>query len=434
MTEPAVPQGVPDTVPQLAQVRVPLRDAGAVLATPDAQGRTPIVVVVSRPNRIMVPLLVVGLVVAATGVIAGMSGGSPLLPPASVLVGLVLAILAVARSFFVQVPEGATALLLRKGAHAGTLGPGSNVLPPWIATSHLVTRREIPFDPPIVDAPTRDNVRASVDSLLTLQITDPFRFVYQITAADFDAVLAASCQDALRRMIRALTWNQIADLTRQATEGLRAELSAAAAPYGVEVSQVTITDASPPAAFLRSEEARELAILQRTEQAEQHVLAQRRQHDAEELAHQQVLAQVARERAALELARQEAENKRQVADIEMATTIARLARLEEALARYPNAAKYDFEGAQLEAVRALAANTRAVVQLGSPEALGQALLFRDVLQPPASDAREQGTAGSPGDAQGNGQDAAGTANREPSREPGREASDLAEVPWERRAS
>jgi regulator of protease activity HflC (stomatin/prohibitin superfamily) len=371
---------------QLAQVKVGLREAGDILANPDAAGRTPIVIVVARPNRIEVPGLLAATVAAGTGIVGLLLWENPLVFSLCLAAAICIAAITVLRSFFVQVPEGANGLLLRKSAHAGTVGPGSHIIPPWIAVSHLVTRREIPYDAPIVEAPTRDNVRAWVDSLITIQIVEPYRFVYNITAYDFDAVLAASCQDELRRMVRNMTWDQIGDLTRGESSGLCASLSEDVATYGVTVSKVTITYARPPTDFLLSEEARQLAVLQRAEHAERHTLAQRRQSDEDELARQRSLARVGREREELEIRIQEAEAQGRVADIQTEATIHRLAKLEEALARFPNAAKYDFEGAQLDAVRALATNSRAVVQMGNASDVGRAFVVRDILHGAADEA------------------------------------------------
>jgi len=365
--------------PQLAQARVPLVDAGEVLSSPDATGRTPIVVAVIHPNRVRGPILTLAAVVVGAGVVAGLLAGQALIIIAGVIAGIAIAIFAVFRAFFIQVPEGANGLLLRKGAYSGTLGPGNHVVPPWIAISHLVTRREIPYDSPVVEAPTRDNVRVAVDSLIAIQIAEAHRFVYNITAADFDAFLAAACQDALRRLVRSMTWDQVADLTKQETDALREQLSSDVETYGVKVSTVTITYARPPTDFLLSEEARQLAVLQRAEQTERHTLALQRQGDEDDLTRHRALARISREREELQIRIQEAEAKQRVAELEVQATIDRLAKLEDALARYPNAAKYDFEGAQLEAVRSLATNTRAVVQMGSASDVGRAFVIRDIL-------------------------------------------------------
>jgi regulator of protease activity HflC (stomatin/prohibitin superfamily) len=223
-----------------------------------------------------------------------------------------------------------------------------------------------------------------------INIADPYRFVFNITAADFDAVLAAFCQDALRRMVRTMTWDQVGDLTQRETDDLRAALDADVEAYGARVSRVTITYARPPADFLLSEEAKQLSVLQRAEHAERHALAQRQQSDEDEIAHQRALARVSREREELQIRVQEAEAKRLVAELEADAIIGRLAKLEEALERFPQAARYDFEGAQLDAVRALATNSRAFVQLGTTDDMGRAFIIRDFVHGALGDSPANG--------------------------------------------
>jgi hypothetical protein len=95
---------------------------------------------------------------------------------------------------------------------------------PWIAVSHIVTRRQIPFELAGCEAPTRDNVRARMDLLLTFVIGDPGRFVYAIAAPDFDLVMQAAGHDGVRAIFRALTSNtravvqfgQLSDVIRTA--------------------------------------------------------------------------------------------------------------------------------------------------------------------------------------------------------------------------
>src|SRR5262245_26070702 len=130
MSEPAQldPYSAP-SYPQLAQARVPLVDAGEVLSSPDATGRTPIVVAVVHPSRIRGPILTLAGAVAGIGFVVGLLLDLVLILIGGVIAGIAIAVFAVFRSFFVQVPEGANGLLLRKGAYAGTLGPGSHVVP-----------------------------------------------------------------------------------------------------------------------------------------------------------------------------------------------------------------------------------------------------------------------------------------------------------------
>jgi len=215
------PQGENVGTGQLVQLRVPLDQAADAFAQPDNQGRTPIVVMPLTPSRVQPGLLLIGVAAVAVGFLVMRFIGLPDLTPWVILAGLGLIVVAVWRSFWLLVPEGTTALLMKGGRHVGTKGGGRHFVSPWVAVSHLVTRREIPYDAPVFETPTRDNVRASIDTLITFAITDPYRFVYNITADDFDQVLQASCQDALRTMVRQVTLDKVMDVGTTETDALR---------------------------------------------------------------------------------------------------------------------------------------------------------------------------------------------------------------------
>jgi regulator of protease activity HflC (stomatin/prohibitin superfamily) len=386
---------------QLTQARVPLEEAAEAFTLRDASGRIPIVVLPVRAGRVNLQLLLAAGVALAVAVVVWLFFDRFDLFLLAAVVAVVLAVFGLRQAFLVPVPEGTNALLAQRGRFLRTIGPGVHRIPPYIAVSHLVTRREIPFDVPMTEAATEDNVRATVDSLVTFAIADPFRFVYNISADDFDHVFQAICQEALRAMVRRLPSSQVSDLHGQDKGELRAAIGAVVAPYGVEVRATVTTYAQPPAEFLQSQEARQLAVLQRAEQAERQALAQRRQADAEALARQEALARVAREQDTLQAEVQRAEARRHLAEAEAAVEELRLARLEERLRRFPQASQWEWEGARLEVARALAGNTRAVLQVGNADQIAHALVVRDVLAEgaprpsPTAQTTEDGASGSP---------------------------------------
>lgn len=376
-TEPEVP-GI--DYAQLSQVRVPLDRAGDVFAQKDARGRTPVILVPVNPHRIRNEFVIAGLIVLAAGFVAGTLLDRWVWPSMGSVLGIGLIAFGVYRSFLVRIPEGAAALLSRAGRHIRTLEAGSQVVPPWFAVSHLVTRREIPYDVPAVDALTKDHVRAKVDTLITFVITDPYRFVFSITADDFDEVLLAACLDAIRAQVRRLPTEKIADLTRQETSALREALTAEVEPYGVTIRKINVTDARPPEDFLRTQESRQLAVFQRSEQTEKQALAERLQVDAEALARKRIIAEVEREREALRAQVQQAETRKRLAELEAETEELRLSTLEQRLEKYPHAAVYEMQRAQLEIARALAGNARAVLQIGDADDILRAFVMREFLE------------------------------------------------------
>jgi regulator of protease activity HflC (stomatin/prohibitin superfamily) len=351
--------------PQLVQLRVPLEDVAEVMSTPDAEGRLPIVVQPSHALRIRNELVVAGVIVLALGVLLNLD---IFVRGTFMTVAGVLIVLGVFRSFLVQVPMGAQAVLLRRGQFYKTIGPGTKIVPPWVPVSHIVTTRETPFDAPAMAIPTKDNVRTSVDMILTFSITAPEKFVFTISATDFDQVCQATCQESVRLLIRDKDSDQVLDITDADNQRLRATIGAVLEQYGVTVVRVVVTHVLPPIEFIASREARRLAGVQRAEEVEQHALEMLRQADREELQRQEIGAR----RQQIELAAQ--------------NEVARLERLEARLREYPNALRWDVESQRLEVARALAANTRAMVQVGPGVDVAGALLMH-TLPDEASDGK-----------------------------------------------
>jgi regulator of protease activity HflC (stomatin/prohibitin superfamily) len=367
---------------QLTSVRVPLDQAADAFVSPDASGRTPIVVLTQRQNRIGNLPLLIGFVILIGGIVWAVLAGNPLLGGAAVPLSLLFFVLAIFRSFLVRIPEGAYGLLQSRGKYLRTIESGTQVLPPWIVVSHVVSRRIIPFEVPVNEAPTQDNVRSSVQVLVTFTISDPYRFVYSISAGDFDQVFQAACQNTMRAMVRQISSDEVNNLTRQDTSELREALSKASDPYGVKIVKVNIIYALPPADFVRSYEGRQLALLRQAEHAEQQALAQRTQADEETLARQAVIARVEREREELQLQIQQAEIRKHVVELEAEAEELRLAKLQERLQNYLQAAEWEWAGEQLGVARGLASNTHAIVQVGSGGAgdIARAFLMRDLAQ------------------------------------------------------
>jgi regulator of protease activity HflC (stomatin/prohibitin superfamily) len=391
-------QDIHEDYSQLTQLTVPLEHAAAAFATKDESGRVPIVVVPERPFRLKIEIIGLGLILLIAGTAGGAYLGSNLLIGISILFGLLMVVLGVYRSYYLRIPEGVQALLAKGGRYSATIGSGPQVLPPWIAITHLITRREIPFEVPVIQAPTKDNVRADFNTLITFVISEPYRFVYNISTDDFDLVFQAICQDTIRSMIRETNSEQVNDLVLQDHTKLREDLNNEMEPYGVSIMRINIISAQPPADFMLSQEAQKLAELQQAEQAERQALAMRRQTDEDALARQRVIAQVEREREELQLEVQRAETQARVVELEARAEALRLAELEERLRHYPEAMQWEWAGTQLEAIRALATNSRVVIQVGDADMLVRSLIMRDMGQETSSSVIEgidPGTAAAP---------------------------------------
>ncbi len=364
---------------QLYQVRVPLDQAASAFDTRDAGGRFPIVLISERLSRINNDMVWIGIGTVVAGILASVLLNEWTWASIGVPVGIAIIAFGLYRSFILRVPEGANALLSMGGKYVRTLSSGSHIIPPWILVTHLVTRRQIPFDAPVLESPTVDNVRVNVDMLVTFSITDPYRFVYSISADDFDQVFLAACQDALRTVVRQVTSDEVFDLNIKQAKELADAINSGMESYGVVINKVNITYAGPPTEFMQSKEAQRLAVLQRLEQQERQALALQRQADEDELAHRREIARINREREALQIKVQNAEAKRRIVELKAQAEELRLEMLEDRLKKYPIAAQYDVESAQMEIARSLAGNTRAIVQVGKGGEIAQALMLGEIL-------------------------------------------------------
>ncbi len=386
MPDEVIPIKTETTATQLVQVRVPLDQASEAFAVRDATGRIPIVLVPQQLNRVRNEPMIAGALVLFGAILLHLMFDQAILIPLGLLAALVLILIGLYRSFIVRVPEGTNALLARGGRYIKTINSGTHIISPIVVVTHLVTRREIPFDVPVLQAPTKDNVRASVDTLITFSIADPFKFVYSISADDFDQVFQSACQDGLRHLVRSINAEQVADLTKRDLVSFREGLNAEMESYGVQVSKITITCAQPTAEVMQSLEGRQLAIVQQAEQVEKQLLAQHRQKDQEDLARQEVLARVEREKELLRLKLQEAEIRRQLVEMDEAAARYHLEQLQQRLHDFREAAEWEYQGEQLEVARALAGNSRAVIQIGAASEVLRAFTLREMLtdQEPAA--------------------------------------------------
>ena len=350
---------------QLTQARVDLEDAGEAFTVPDASGRLPIVLLPKQPFRIRNEFVIAGAIAIVVGFVLDLSlqvrGGL-------IGVGALLVFLGVFQSFMVAVPEGARALLLKSGRYWRTVGAGRHVVPPWIVVSHVVTVREIPFNALVAETPTVDDVRVDIEVLMTFTISAPEKFVFAISAPDFDQVCQAAAQDAIRLLVRSKSSDEILDLTADDADLLRTRIGSAIAAYGVDIQRVVITHVLPPRPFMASRESRKLAAVQRDEQTDRHALEERLLADREALERQRITAQ--RERIELESANEDL----------------RLQHLQARLIAYPQAARRDLDDQRLAVARALAGNSRAMVQVGSGGDVADALIVRSLADETADGA------------------------------------------------
>jgi regulator of protease activity HflC (stomatin/prohibitin superfamily) len=343
---------------QLTQQRVRLRRAAETFATPDDAGRYPIVVLVKQGGRFQVEVILVAAAVAAAAVLLPLG---PILTVVGLVAAVALFLAGSARAVLTPVPEGTQAVLAERGRFLRVTGPGVQRVPPTVTVTHLVTTREIPFGTLVRAIPTADDVRVDIEVLFTFKIEDPGKFVYNTTAPDFDAVCLGSAQATVREIARSIKSEGVLDMVGRESEVIRDALSSALELYGVRVTRVLVVRVDPPPDFLATREARRLAMIRTSQQEEQAGLDRRVQADRDALARQEAQARAEREMEKAELA---AAIRRRKIELEAGTEALRLEKLQERLARFPDAVRWDWAGERLKVARKLAGNSRAMLQIG----------------------------------------------------------------------
>jgi regulator of protease activity HflC (stomatin/prohibitin superfamily) len=361
---------------QLTQQRVPLRRAAETFATPDDAGRYPIVVLVKQGGRFQAQVLLVAGSVAAAALLLPLG-------PVLTIVGLVIAIALLfagsARAVLVPIPEGTQAVLAERGRFLRVAGPGTQRVAPTVVVTHLVTTREIPFGTLVRAAPTADDIRVDIEILYTFRIDDPGKFVYNTTAPDFDAVCQGAAQATVREIARTVESERALDVVGRESEPIRAALTAALERYGVTVIGVIVVRVDAPPEMMATREARRLAVMRTSGQEQQAGLEQRVQADRDALARQEAKARFERAQEQAELA--SAVRRREI-ELEGETEALRLEKLQERLAAYPEAARWDWAGERLKVARELAGNSRAIIQLGGSGDLADALVAGSSMERP----------------------------------------------------
>lgn len=361
---PASPEPVrldepePTAAPHLQITEVEAGSLGAAEAIErrDAYGRVPVVVRVRRQPPIRMEAVLLAVALGASGLLLPVF----LALKAVIIVGAVLALaIGFLARIFIRIPPGTVGLTVRGGRPGAVLEAGVHTTSPVVVLTHVVTTRDIAFDVPVSEVRSRDGVAVTVDLMLTLRITEPATFAYQVATGDADALVHAAAQDAVRSTLRGIEALDALDLGPEQAATLRSSIDETLGRFGISVHSVSFTRVTLPAAFTASLEARRLAAVQLAEAADAFALEERRLSN----------------RAALIV--QEAEARQLAVEKEAVAEALRLQRLEERIAANPRAAAYDLEVSRIRVVKRLAGNSRAVVSLNSPDLIATSLISRD---------------------------------------------------------
>jgi len=160
-----------------------------------------------------------------------------------VLVVVFLAVVLVLMSIKILRPYE-RGVIERLGRYMRTADPGLAIILPFFDTLIRVDMRERVMDVPPQAVITRDNVSVEVDAVVYMQITDPFRSIYEIRSYMLASTKLA--QTSLRNIIGEMELDQTLTSRDVINDELRTIMDQATDKWGVKVNRVEIQKIDPP--------------------------------------------------------------------------------------------------------------------------------------------------------------------------------------------
>ncbi len=135
-------------------------------------------------------------------------------------------------------------LVERLGRYQRTLGPGLNLVVPFMDTVLKVDMREVVIEVPPQLVITKDNVNVEVDAIIYAQVTDPARSRYEIS----NYIIAATklAQTNLRNVIGETDLDACLSSRDKINLQLRDVMDTSTDKWGVKVNRIELQRIDPP--------------------------------------------------------------------------------------------------------------------------------------------------------------------------------------------
>jgi len=160
-----------------------------------------------------------------------------------VLVFLVLVIVTLVLGVRI-VPQGSKHVVQRLGKYHKTLGPGLNIIIPYIdSVAYKVTSKDIVLDIPSQEVITRDNAVIIANAVAYINIIAPEKAVYGVE--NYQIAIQNLVQTSLRSIIGEMDLDDALSSRDQIKAKLKTAISDDIADWGITMKTVEIQDINP---------------------------------------------------------------------------------------------------------------------------------------------------------------------------------------------
>ncbi len=142
------------------------------------------------------------------------------------------------------VPQGSKFVVQRLGKYHATLGPGLNLLVPYMDTvAHKVTTKDIVMDIPSQEVITKDNAVIITNAVAYINILFPEKAVYGVD--DYEAAIKTLVQTSLRSIVGEMDLDEALSNRNVIRARLKEAISDDIADWGIAMKTVEIQDINP---------------------------------------------------------------------------------------------------------------------------------------------------------------------------------------------
>jgi regulator of protease activity HflC (stomatin/prohibitin superfamily) len=160
------------------------------------------------------------------------------------------------------VPQGSKHVVQRLGKFHKTLGPGLNVIVPYVdSVAYRVSTKDIVLDIPSQEVITRDNAVIIANAVAYINIIAPEKAVYGVE--DYALAIRTLVQTSLRAIVGEMDLDDALSSRDQIKARLKAAISDDIADWGITLKTVEIQDINPSQTMQKAMEEQAAAERQR---------------------------------------------------------------------------------------------------------------------------------------------------------------------------